>query len=389
MTRLYSSISVETTLASTISSSATTMTVATGTGSALLGGVTLAAGNVDQFTVAIDPDTTNEEIVFITATSGDTFTIVRARSGTSGVQHTAGATIKHVLTSDDLNFFKTAIQPTLVDAKGDIVTATASDTPARLAVGSNEQRLVADSSQATGLKYVSDTTNYAVAAKGDLLAGTAADTVTNLAVGTNEQRLVADSAQASGLKYVSDTTNYAIGAKGDLLVGTAADTVTNLSVGSNNQVLTADSSTASGLKWAATPGATSFPAFRAYATNQQSFSANTWTKVVFDAEAFDTDNTFNTSTYRFTPGVAGYYSVSARMAASSANAYGCEVAIYKNGTIEVSDGGDRAPYPCGNPNAVIYLNTTDYLEVYAYLTFSGGNINGSSACYFSAVGVRS
>ncbi len=111
MTRQYSSISVETTLASTISSSATTMTVASGTGSALLGGVTLAAGNVDQFTVAIDPDTTNEEIVFVTASSTDTFTIVRARSGTSGVQHSAGATVKHVLTSDDLNAFKASISP--------------------------------------------------------------------------------------------------------------------------------------------------------------------------------------------------------------------------------------------------------------------------------------
>ena len=111
MTRQYSSISVETTLASTISSSATTMTVATGTGSALLGGVTLAAGNVDQFTVAIDPDTTNEEIVFVTGSSSDTFTIVRARAGTSGVQHTSGATVKHVLTSDDLNAFKASISP--------------------------------------------------------------------------------------------------------------------------------------------------------------------------------------------------------------------------------------------------------------------------------------
>ena len=111
MTRQYSSISVETTLASTISSSATTMTVASGTGSALLGGVTLAAGNVDQFTVALDPDTTNEEIVFVTAASSDTFTMVRARAGTSGVQHTAGATVKHVLTSDDLNAFKASISP--------------------------------------------------------------------------------------------------------------------------------------------------------------------------------------------------------------------------------------------------------------------------------------
>jgi hypothetical protein len=111
VTRQYSSISVETTLASGISSTATTMTVAAGTGSALLGGVTLAAGNVDQFTVALDPDTTNEEIVFITAVSTDTFTVVRARAGSSGVAHSAGAAVKHVLTSDDLNAFKASISP--------------------------------------------------------------------------------------------------------------------------------------------------------------------------------------------------------------------------------------------------------------------------------------
>jgi hypothetical protein len=109
MTRKFSSTSVETTLASGINSSVTSMTVASGTGSALLGGVTLAAGNVDQFTVALDPDTTSEEIVFITAVSSDTFTIVRGRAGTSQIAHSAGATVKHVLTSDDLNAFEAGL----------------------------------------------------------------------------------------------------------------------------------------------------------------------------------------------------------------------------------------------------------------------------------------
>ena len=110
MTRLFSSISVETTLASNISNSATSFTVASGTGSALLGGVTLAPGNVDQFTVALDPDTQNEEIVFITAASSDTFTVVRGRAGTSAVSHSAGATVRHVLTSDDLNAFEAGLE---------------------------------------------------------------------------------------------------------------------------------------------------------------------------------------------------------------------------------------------------------------------------------------
>jgi len=110
MTRLYSSISVETILSASITSSQTSMTVATGTGSALLGGVTLAAGNVDQFTVAIDPDTTNEEIVFVTGNSGDTFTIVRGRAGSTAITHASGATVRHVLTSNDLTYFNNAIQ---------------------------------------------------------------------------------------------------------------------------------------------------------------------------------------------------------------------------------------------------------------------------------------
>jgi hypothetical protein len=112
MTSKFSSTSVETTLQSAITTSgATSMTVATGTGTALLGGVTLAAGNVDVFTVAIDVDTINEEIVFITDQTGDTMTIVRGRAGTSAVTHSAGASVKHVLSSYDLNNFQATVPP--------------------------------------------------------------------------------------------------------------------------------------------------------------------------------------------------------------------------------------------------------------------------------------
>lgn len=46
-----------------------------------------------------------------------------------------------------------AINPTIVDAKGDIIAATAADTVARLAVGANDTVLTADSTTATGLKW--------------------------------------------------------------------------------------------------------------------------------------------------------------------------------------------------------------------------------------------
>jgi hypothetical protein len=46
-----------------------------------------------------------------------------------------------------------AINPNIVDAKGDIIAATAADTVARLVVGANDTVLTADSSTATGLKW--------------------------------------------------------------------------------------------------------------------------------------------------------------------------------------------------------------------------------------------
>ena len=54
---------------------------------------------------------------------------------------------------DDSN----AIQNSIVDAKGDLISATANDTPARLAVGANGETLVADSSTSTGLRYTAGT----------------------------------------------------------------------------------------------------------------------------------------------------------------------------------------------------------------------------------------
>jgi len=117
VTREYSSISVETTLNSGINTTATTMVLPSiAAATALLGGVSLAPGNVDIFTVAIDVDTINEEIVYVTAVSGDTLTISRGQAGTgsagvSGIAHSAGASVKHVLTSDDLIFFRNNASP--------------------------------------------------------------------------------------------------------------------------------------------------------------------------------------------------------------------------------------------------------------------------------------
>jgi len=74
------------------------------------------------------------------------------RGGTTGqvLSKTSGTDIAFTwVAQDDSN----AIQNAIVDAKGDLIAATANDTPARLAVGTNGQVLTADSTAATGLAW--------------------------------------------------------------------------------------------------------------------------------------------------------------------------------------------------------------------------------------------
>jgi hypothetical protein len=76
------------------------------------------------------------------------------KGGTTGqvLSKTSGTDMDFTwVTTDDAN----AIQNSIVDAKGDLIAASANDTPARLAVGNNGETLVADSSTSTGLRYQS------------------------------------------------------------------------------------------------------------------------------------------------------------------------------------------------------------------------------------------
>jgi hypothetical protein len=157
MTSKYSSTSVETTLQNAITSSgATSMLVSSGTGTALMGGVTLGAGNVDVFTVAIDVDTINEEIVFITNQSSDTMTIVRGRAGTSAVTHSAGATVKHVLSSYDLTNFQGAVTPITSLGFGGSTSGTTT-VQATAVAGTNTLTLPATTSDTLVGKATTDT----------------------------------------------------------------------------------------------------------------------------------------------------------------------------------------------------------------------------------------
>ena len=69
---------------------------------------------------------------------------------------------------DDSN----AIQNAIVDAKGDLIAASAADTPARLAVGANGTVLTADSAEATGLKWATPAGGWTLLTSGTLSGAT-------------------------------------------------------------------------------------------------------------------------------------------------------------------------------------------------------------------------
>ena len=123
------------------------------------------------------------------------------------------------------------------------------------------------------------------------------------------------------------------------------------------------------------------PAFSAYMNGSQNgISATTNTKVQFNATHFDTSSCFNTSTYRFTPNVAGYYQISANAnLQSTTSTDSVTLQLYKNGSLyKISGSAKPAALTFATPtlSVLVYCNgSTDYLEIYAYLdVVTSGNL---------------
>lgn len=139
---------------------------------------------------------------------------------------------------------------------------------------------------------------------------------------------------------------------------------TNLTIGStNSSTVTFENGAVTGHN---------YPAFMAKMGSNQTPSNATWTKVNFDTEIFDTDSMYDTSTYRFTPTVAGKYLINGGVDMDLGNTAFIRgyVAIYKNGSHyfgAIHDANNNYQNEITlHAQAIVDMNgSTDYVEMYA------------------------
>jgi hypothetical protein len=141
------------------------------------------------------------------------------------------------------------------------------------------------------------------------------------------------------------------------------------------------------------------PTFSAYFNGSLTLtSAYTAYKITCETEQWDTNSNYDNSTnYRFTPTVAGYYQVNGGVSITTGSNT-IRSFLYKNGSM----------YCCGNPatnssigripsqiSMIVYLNgSTDYIELYgdspsASQTVAAYSVDNKLSTYFNAALIRS
>jgi hypothetical protein len=128
MSRKYSSVSLETEVVGSLTTTATTITVANATN--LLGGINPASiTSTDNFIVVLEPETSSEEIVKVTGVSSNTLTVVRGHDGSTGKTHTSGSKVRHMGIAEDLRDAASHVEATAAHgATGAVVGTTNTQT---------------------------------------------------------------------------------------------------------------------------------------------------------------------------------------------------------------------------------------------------------------------
>jgi hypothetical protein len=178
-----------------------------------------------------------------------------------------------------------------------------------------------------------------------------------------------------------------ISATGSLSVTNNATITNTLTAGTISVINLASATTFNAATYQiATFKALDGPAFSAYGSVATTLNNNVVTKITLDTEEFDSDNAFSTSTYRFTPTLAGYYLFHGHISVVTyaSNAGSQIMSLYKNG-YEFKRG---VRVPCNTNgvgtmiSAMIFMDgITDYIEMYG-LQGSGGNVTTETGQQF-------
>lgn len=259
-------------------------------------------------------------------------------------------------------------------AKGSILAATAAGTPADLPIGTNGFALVADSAQASGVKWAS------AAISNSDITGQSADT----SPATDDLVITSDTS-ATALKKVTLENLYKVinGLTAETAVAMSTDLVPIYDASATAPRKMTIDNLVGGIR----------PIFLAYRNATQSIANATSVKVQFNNEQFDDGNMFDSSTnFRFTPTVAGKYLLVACVNIDgTVDTARVSVMIQKSG----GDAAGAQAHASTNSQQGMSVSTiqsangsTDYFEVYIVQSSGSSQNTTASGAYVNFAGYR-
>ena len=168
----------------------------------------------------------------------------------------------------------------------------------------------------------------------------------------------------------------------NVITGQTAET----SVAGDDLVLLYDNSATALRKMTRANFFTAEPCFSAYQSSSQTLVTDTFTKINFQTEEFDTNSNYSTSDMRFTPTVSGYYIITAALNLESSLS-SIVIDIRKNGSAfkRITSLGSATG---ANGSALINLNGTDYVEIFVQLGTGQALTANSARTYFQGSFIR-